>query len=326
MKKKVLFIAPNHFGIYQRIIRDFKLYDFEVTPIILKDWGIKKTLSEKLNLFLRTKKKEIDYFKLESELQRYLKKYDKNHFDTCFIIRPDYFTSKSIQVANSLAKYSIAYQWDGIDRFPNTIDKIKLFDTFFVFDISDFQKYNIRFSNIQLGHNFYFDDDNDIKKRKKIDVFYLGTYVKERNIKMMRVYEQLKTQRLKIKILLCAPKKTKKIKSKFKNRDIKVFRNVKNYKETLSYTKSTSILLDLLIEEHQGLSFRFFEALKYKKKIITTNPSIVNYEFYRPENIFVITENNLNELENFTKIKYFELPSTITEKYSFINWFIKNTH
>jgi hypothetical protein len=43
----------------------------------------------------------------------------------------------------------------------------------------------------------------------------------------------------------------------------------------------------------------FFEALKYEKKIITDNPHVKNYDFYRKENIFIIGEDSENELKNF---------------------------
>ncbi|WP_228731997.1 MULTISPECIES: hypothetical protein [Pseudomonas] len=39
-----------------------------------------------------------------------------------------------------------------------------------------------------------------------------------------------------------------------------------------------------------GLSFRFFEAMTSRKKVITTNKSVVDYDFYNPANILVIDE------------------------------------
>jgi hypothetical protein len=40
------------------------------------------------------------------------------------------------------------------------------------------------------------------------------------------------------------------------------------------------------------LIFRVFEALGYKKKLITNNQDITSYDFYNENNIFVITNEN----------------------------------
>ena len=71
---------------------------------------------------------------------------------------------------------------------------------------------------------------------------------------------------------------------------------------------------------HNGLSFRFFEALKYEKKIITDNFSVKEYDFYNPNNIFILHKDNLENLETFLHSDYQKLPPELVEKYSFSSW------
>lgn len=93
------------------------------------------------------------------------------------------------------------------------------------------------------------------------------------------------------------------------------------YDENMGWVKSSKALLDLKLKEHNGLSFRFFEALKYEKKLITDNPDVKNYDFYNPENIFIIGEDSEENLNSFIENPYQEIPAEIKNKYSFENWF-----
>lgn len=329
--KKILFAAPNHFGIYKRIINDFLNSGYEVTSICIEDWPEKRVLNKKksfhkLRMLVSPKYKKSfteHLIKNESGIPSFLNSFHDNYFDHCFFIRPDFFSLSSIQQAIKVSKKSLAYQWDGLDRYPNIKEKINLFDKFLVFDKIDYNKYSPVYENISLGGNFYFDYDEDIPEREAIDVFYLGAFVNERNEKMMQIYECIKSLSLDIKILLCQIPLIKENIKMFANNDISFIDKIMDYRDTLSYTKSSKIIIDLLIEEHSGLSFRFFEAMKYNIKVITTNPSVVNYDFYHPNNIFVF-DNNHKELRDFINLPYVSLPIEIVVKYKFTNWFEYN--
>ena len=76
------------------------------------------------------------------------------------------------------------------------------------------------------------------------------------------------------------------------------------------------------MDVHNGLSFRFFEALYYQKKLITNNTDIINYEFYNPNNIMIIDYNNYTQASilEFLDKEYVNIDSEIINKYSFDNW------
>lgn len=332
MSVKILFAAPNHFGIYKRIINDFLNSGYEVTSICIEDWPEKRVLGKKkklhkLRLLINPKYRKSfteHLIKSESEIPDFLKSFRNDYFDICFFIRPDFFSFTSIKHALKVSKKSLAYQWDGLDRYPNIIDKISLFDKFLVFDKKDYNKYQGLHNNIDIGSNFYFNYDEDIPERETIDVFYLGAFVHSRNLEMFKIYNHLKTLSLNIKILLCQIPIKVEDSEQYSNQDIHFINKIMDYKEGLSYTKSSNIIIDLLINEHSGLSFRFFEAIKYNKKVITTNPTVINEDFYKSENIFIFND-NLNELDVFLNKEYKKLPAKIVKKYSFLNWFESHT-
>ena len=93
-----------------------------------------------------------------------------------------------------------------------------------------------------------------------------------------------------------------------------------DFSEYLKLVKNSKVLLDFKVKEHDGLSLRFFESLKYQKKIITNNKSVVEYDFYNPKNIFILHQDNVTDLKSFIFSDYDPLPIELVEKYSFSTW------
>ena len=77
--------------------------------------------------------------------------------------------------------------------------------------------------------------------------------------------------------------------------------------------------MDSAQEGQNGLTIRVIEALGAKKKIITTNQDIVNYDFYCPENIYIYNGKiNLDSI--FFHSDYKIIDEKIYNKYSLSNW------
>jgi hypothetical protein len=84
--------------------------------------------------------------------------------------------------------------------------------------------------------------------------------------------------------------------------------------------KRSRIILDISKPGQAGLSFRFFEAMASRKKVITTNRSVVDYDFYNPANILVIDEANPVIPERFMTDPYVDVPEHIYRKYTLQGW------
>lgn len=92
------------------------------------------------------------------------------------------------------------------------------------------------------------------------------------------------------------------------------------YADYIKIVQSSRCILDITQEGQEGLSLRFMEALFYSKKLITNNRSIVSYDIYRKENIFIIGADDYSTLSDFIHGEYTEIPEEIKSRYLYKNW------
>lgn len=88
------------------------------------------------------------------------------------------------------------------------------------------------------------------------------------------------------------------------------------------YAKSKCIV-DVENPGQHGLTMRSIEMLGLRRKFITTNKDIVNYDFYNSNNILVIDRNDPVIDFSFFQKPYETLASEIYEKYSLSNWIVE---
>lgn len=93
-----------------------------------------------------------------------------------------------------------------------------------------------------------------------------------------------------------------------------------SYQEYLEHLASSDAILDVLQEGQEGMTLRVMEALFHQKKLITTQKAIMKADFYHPDNIFVIGEDNWAEIKNFLECPLHPVPKEIVEKYDFSMW------
>ena len=79
------------------------------------------------------------------------------------------------------------------------------------------------------------------------------------------------------------------------------------------------ILLDYTLNPREGLSLRPMEALFWGKKLITNNESIMDYDFFRKESIYVLGRDE-RSLKDFFETAYAEPDRKIKEHYLFTQW------
>ena len=134
--------------------------------------------------------------------------------------------------------------------------------------------------------------------------------------------EQLKKQQYSILFYAIGKKAfVNKLKQLFlgKNKNITFQKKRFSQQETLKMYAESETIVDLVRDNQTGLSFRIFEALGLRKKIITNNFSIQNYDFYTSNNVCLIDE-NIQFQSNVYTTKYEMLPQNIYDKYSISAW------
>lgn len=230
-------------------------------------------------------------------------------------LRSDEFTDEIIkEIKNNVSNKMVHYQYDGLDRCPNIFSKINLFDRFFVFDYQDLHRY----PNLLPATNFYFEQKTPLSNNGKI--YFLGMHNDGRTQLINQFTSYAKQHNLSLDFNIGLRDKNKQ--NNYVTPEMINFITGKkiSFKDNLMRSQQSDILVDFVISEHKGLSFRVFEALGYQKKLITTNETVKFYDFYHPNNMFIYNGENHDELTEFLKLPYFPIDENIRKKYSFANW------
>lgn len=316
--KTIILGAPKHFGFDEVIENDLKEMGFKTINISFYGPGFKyKNLFQRIRCFLyrnlfgvKDYKNKLIYKANQDRIDNALK--NSGQADYALIIRPDVFPIDTINSLRSHAKKLVAYHWDGLTRHPPAYKRIKLFDRFFVFDNNDLSE-----PSVLPITNFYFEAiDKSGTNGIESDALYMGTYSHYRMQTLGPLIEQCRALGLRVSYHLLYKRPLH-----IKQYNMTTSTTTLSYAENEQRASHTNILIDLVNPWHNGLSFRFFEAIRYQKKIITTNSHVRKYDFYHPNNIFVwANNNNMKELEEFINKPYVALSEDIRDKYSFRNW------
>jgi len=93
-----------------------------------------------------------------------------------------------------------------------------------------------------------------------------------------------------------------------------------NKEEILNIISKSKTVLDIQHPDQSGLTMRTIEMLGAKRKLITTNSNIRNYDFYRKKNIYIIDRDNPKLDKSFFQSNYKNLSKDVYQKYSLENW------
>ena len=317
--KKVLVLMTADNRICDCVVENIKNNGYDVFLLATSNFKYKNTKDRLVNFYRKVFKNDKSYKK--KLIKQYNEDYyldilnnQKEIFDFGLVIRPDKFRLEVLQAAKIKVKKMVAYQWDGMSRYPEVYDTVDFFDDFYVFDKNDIEMNPQKFS---LTTNFYFDCYQKLFKNKiKYDAYFIGSY-DSRTPDLVAICNQLESFGLSIKVLLSATPPEHLYKYDF----ITHLNKGLTYYENLEMLSKSKIIIDLAHKNlHNGLSFRAFESIGFDKKMITTNKLIKSMDFYNPQNIFV-HDDGRTDLENFIATDYLALPHDIKNKYSFSNWF-----
>lgn len=309
---------------------DFWNYDYHIVKKLLQK-GIEahhinvgafshRNLKERLiNTFSKVVlQKNLKHEKRQEFIRKSLEKL--GHQDQILILNPDTLDKETIAFARQYTDRLITYLYDNIERCP--VDgKLDLFDKIFSFDNKDVAKFGFE----KLTNYNYLEYLPQEKQNPKLDLFYITSFDKNRNIILLPLAKQLDTLSLKFQIYVVG-KKTWKYKIKYifipnlQNISVKFRRKVIPNKIINNYYKNSKAILDLMRVGQIGLSFRIFEAMAMEKKIVTNNPEIRNYNFYNPENILILEDDFSNLNRHFFETPYKKLPKDIYDYYTLESW------
>lgn len=301
--KKITLIYPFAYGYIDFVIKELQsnqnitvtdiktdLIKYTYPTLFVKIWnGITKLFGSNI------KKK---YFSRE------ILKQIKEKQDIIFIIRPDLLENSLLAELKKSTDCFIAYYYDSCKKYPRQIEIIDFFDEIYSYEKEDIEKYGF----IETS-NFIYDETIE-SQPIQYDIFNVSSY-DSRIEEIDKISNILFSAGLQIYFVLFW----------FEKLAYPHLQSVTKYlslDETKKLISRSRAMIDIQRKDQKGLSFRTFESLGYKKKLITTNASVKDYDFYHPNNIFIIDSNHLDpeEIKKFLELSYIDIPQEITNKYT----------
>ena len=260
------------------------------------------------NFFLKALlKKNLKNIHFGKQIIQILEK-NKEKQDVILTIKGDFIDPQSVLEFKKFTNKSIAYFNDNIYRCPKIVRVIPNFDEVFSFEKEDCEKYNLKFIT-----NWIYTPKLETDKPFEYQLFNISSKDKRFPV-ISKIAADLKAKGIIYKIMVFDKKmKTIDPNIEFISKHIQI-------SDVNNYIHGAKLLLDISRKEQKGLTFRVFESLGLEKKLITTNNDIKNYDFYNPNNILIINEENPVIPIDFFNNEYEEVTKSILKKYTLSNW------
>ena len=318
MSQKICIISFDHWN-YDKHIVD-KLNEKGIDAFHIKIGGFKhKNIGARiLNTFSKVFLGKNP--KIQKRQEHIIEMLEKKGFqDQILVINPEVISLEYHLKIKKFTKKYIAYLYDSVERCPVEHLLEDVFDEIYSFDKGDVAKYGFKETT-----NYNYLDKQPIIDAISIknQVLYIASF-DNRLEKVMLLKQALEKIKVSYKFIIVGKKTSLfKLKNVFSTTisGIELRRNRIEKNDLKQLYSQTQAILDLVRDNQSGLSFRVFEAMAFQKKLITNNKNIVHYNFYNPNNILVLENENCVFDKSFFDTNYESLSDEIYNQYTLDNW------
>lgn len=317
--KRVLLFTSKLFNYHQLIKNQIEL---EGAIVHMYDERNNPTSIEKILL-------RKAHFLMAGKVNRYYEKVAEKEKqfnpDYIFFVSPEAVTRAAMKILRRSYPKSkfILYMWDSVQN-KRVQGILGYFDKKFSFDPNDCEKYNMKLRPLFYAKTFSTNEER--KTDFKYDVSFIGTVHSDRAKILHKVKEYCDEHEMSYYFYLFIPGKLLYFLRMVFTQGLRQWE--KNYlhikpiaKEKVAEISSeTRCVIDINHPHQTGLTMRTIEMLGLKRKLMTTNTNIKQYDFYRPEDQIVIDRYNIKIDDNKLKQKYVDIPCDIYQKYSLRSW------
>lgn len=277
MSQKILFIAPNYFGIQEKIKKCLEKQGYQVFYINDSD-----------NSFFINIIKRIPYIekKIRFRKREKIEKIAQNNsIDTLFVIRGSQLDCNDWRIffEHTNIPHKLMYQWDSVRNFDYT-NVASLFDKVYTFDKED---------SIKYGYCYYplFFEKVKSEVAPTIDLLFVGIWHSDRIKILNRIYEQAQQKGLSCDFRVYYPWYLylwlKYVRKKDMQSPFWRFKKISRKEMDFLYAH-TRCVVDINHPLQSGLTMRTMETIGNNKKMITTNGFIKQEKFYSSDSIQII--------------------------------------
>ncbi len=318
--KKVLFFYLSTFN-----------YEVEIQKAMEREGAIVTAYNERptnnvfARILIRLNRNLINKY-IDQYYDRIIEKTCNEKYDFIFFIKGESISPAIIsrlRDAHPEAKI-VMYYWDSIANNKNAKGMLNCFDKVLSFDKNDSKQFNLEF--LPLFYIPQYAEIANAKVEQEYDMMFAGTTHSERFEFVNGIANQIKQAGGKCFTWFYFPSKVNFYKLKWDNPKFRSAK-IENFVFTpmscdtlLDYYAKSRIQIDMQHPKQTGLTMRTIETLGAKKKLITTNANVKEYDFYRPENILVVDRYNPVITKKFINAEWKDIPEEIYNKYSISSW------
>lgn len=312
---QVLLIAPSFFGYRERVKNEILRRGHSVTCVDDRP-------SESIAFKSLAK---ISYALVDYEIEKYVNYLRRvllsSNYDLVLFMGGMSFCftrAQFITIRKACDSRFVAYLWDSFancQRFGKCFD---LFDEVFSFEPADCERYKLKFRPL-----FYSNDYSSLplipESGFQYDACFIGSVHQPSKFHVIQdICQELESAGKKVFKYFYLPSKSVELVRRIGDSS---YRGVDFKHCSLSASQVAKIysvskvIIDSPQSEQAGLTMRTLETVGARRKLITSNPDVVNYDFANKQNVAIWhSSNTLDSM--FFDTEYVSLPKNVYESYS----------
>lgn len=315
--KQILMFSPTFFGYGERLANCLRkhgnavdLYDERVSNSFLGKACIRYNI-------------RLYYPIIESYISRIIQDNREKKYDYIFVIKGEGLTPKALTMLKKAFPRAkmILYLWDSVENIRDCKRRMVFYDRILTFDPADSKKYR----NLIFRPLFYENealDQSSEKIEKKYDIVFIGTAHSNRPRIVKQIEAQCKAAGRSMYVYFYTPHILVYLFNKITNPDFRWIKRKDIHTKPLSSEvvsriyKEGKCALDIEHNRQNGLTIRTLELLGAKRKIMTTNALVKDYDFFNQNDFFVLDREKPEVDVNFIDSPYVPIPDEIRSQYS----------
>lgn len=319
--KRILFISPVFFGYHSKILDELAKQGAQV------DFFNERPLNSSVGkILLRLKINLLISIFVKFYYDKVVRYSAGKNYDYLFLLIPETISAEHINRIKALNPNVkvVIYMWDSIKNRPHAKSLVDIADRFCTFDPKDCQDS----SKLTFLPLFYIDDYkfSPSNQERKFNSCFIGTIHSDRYHLVKKIAEKVKIEGRPDFLFFYCPSYLLFLLKKIFTSELNgvPFKSISfkslSQSEIRSIVEQSNFIIDVEHPMQVGLTMRTIEMVGARRKLITTNADVLNYDFFYPSNICFVDRLN-PEIENeFASLCYHVLPGEIYNKYSLENW------
>ena len=312
--KKVLLFSPygctKHYG---KAI----MVELQKRGAYVDEYDERPSQNALMKIVIRLFKKTVPQI-FNNYIKNVIKQNENKDYDYILICRGEAFTTYSIEtLRNAYPRAKVVlYLWDVMHncKMKDVLDSCDKCMSFDPVDASE--------NNIGFRPTFFVDDYLSVKETNNFmyDVEFICTLYHPRHKMIKELRRQFEQQNIRFFTYLYVPGIIRYIQESLFHFPFYSFKEISftpiSISGTIDILNKTKCILDVNPPYQTSLSTRAHEAIAARRKYITTNKHIKDYEYYNPNNVLVVDINNPIIPKEFLETPFEPVSEQIMHKYS----------